>query len=122
MLAFAPLDGAVGAAYHLVTALARGLEPLFAGGATAAAIIAFTAGVRLMLLPLTLRQIRGERANARLLPQARELRERHRADPAKLSSELVALYRTEGASPLGGCLPALLQVPFFMVMYRLFLS
>jgi YidC/Oxa1 family membrane protein insertase len=94
MLAFAPLDGAVGAAYHLVTALVRGLEPLFAGGAAPAAIIVFTAGVRLLLLPLTLRQIRSARA--------------------------AALHPTEGASPLGGCLPALLQAPFFMVMYRLF--
>src|SRR6266508_1138519 len=39
-----------------------------------------------------------------------------------MSSELAALYRAEGASPLGGCLPALLQAPFFMVMYRLFVS
>ncbi len=122
MLTFAPLDGAVGAAYHLVTALVRGLEPLFAGGAAAAAIIVFTAGVRLLLLPLTLRQIRGARATARVLPQALQIRERHRDDPARMSSELAALYRAEGASPLGGCLPALLQAPFFMVMYRLFVS
>jgi YidC/Oxa1 family membrane protein insertase len=95
MLAFAPLDGATAVAYHLVTALARGLTPLFAGGATAAAIVVFTAAVRLSLLPLTLRQIRAERA---------------------LRSG------AEGATPFGSLLPALLQAPFFLVMYRLFRS
>lgn len=122
MLAFAPLDGAVGAAYHVVAAVVTGLEPLLAGGAAAAAIVLFTAGVRLLLLPLTLRQVRAERARARLLPQAQEIRERHRDDPARLSRDLTALYRAQGANPFGGCLPALLQVPFFVVMYRLFLS
>jgi YidC/Oxa1 family membrane protein insertase len=99
-----------------------GLNRLLAGGAAAAAIVLFTAGVRLLLLPLTLRQIRGERDRARLLPQVQEVRTRHRDDPARLSTELSALYRAEGVNPLGGCLPALLQAPFFVVMYRLFLS
>ncbi|TWH66323.1 YidC/Oxa1 family membrane protein insertase [Micromonospora olivasterospora] len=39
---------------------------------------------------------------------------------ARLRTELFALYRSAGASPVAGCLPALLQAPFFLVMYRLF--
>ncbi|MEV8635273.1 membrane protein insertase YidC [Streptosporangium sp. NPDC051023] len=100
----------------LITALA---QPL---GSTAAAIVIFTIGVRLLLLPLSVMQARGARTQARLAPRVGELRKRHGRDPERLRSELVSLYTREGASPLGGILPGLAQVPFFMVAYRVFVS
>ncbi|WP_036372956.1 membrane protein insertase YidC [Micromonospora sp. ATCC 39149] len=120
MLAFAPLHAAVGVAVTAVTRLADTLHPLTGGAATAAAIVLFTIAVRLLISPLTLAQVRGERRRAVLAPQVRDLRRRHAADPARLQGELFALYRSAGASPVAGCLPALLQAPFFLVMYRLF--
>ncbi|SBT50587.1 YidC/Oxa1 family membrane protein insertase [Micromonospora narathiwatensis] len=120
MLAFAPLHTAASVAATVVTWLADTLAPLTGGAATAAAIVLFTIGVRLMLSPLTLAQVRGERRRAALAPEIRDLSQRYADDPARLQSELVALYRRAGASPVAGCLPALLQAPFFLVMYRLF--
>ncbi|NBE80522.1 YidC/Oxa1 family membrane protein insertase [Micromonospora rubida] len=120
MLAFAPLRGAVSAAATVVTWLADTLHPLTGGAATAAAIVLFTVAVRLLVSPLTLAQVRGERRRAALAPQVRELQRRHADDPARLQSELLGLYRSAGASPVAGCLPALLQAPFFLIMYRLF--
>ncbi|MFC4147067.1 YidC/Oxa1 family membrane protein insertase [Micromonospora mangrovi] len=120
MLAFAPLHAAVSAAGSVVTWLADTLTPLSGGAATAAAIVLFTIGVRLLISPLTLAQVRGERRRAALAPQVRDLQRRHADDPATLQRELFALYRQAGASPVAGCLPALLQAPFFLVMYRLF--
>ncbi|MFI6160924.1 MULTISPECIES: membrane protein insertase YidC [unclassified Micromonospora] len=120
MLAFAPLHAAVGVAADTVTWLAGTLQPLTGGAATAAAIVLFTIAVRLLVSPLTLAQVRGERRRAALAPQVRDLQRRYADDPARLQSELFGLYRSAGASPVAGCLPALLQAPFFLVMYRLF--
>ncbi|WP_431894109.1 YidC/Oxa1 family membrane protein insertase [Micromonospora haikouensis] len=120
MLAFAPLHAAVGVAADTVTWLAGTLQPLTGGAATAAAIVLFTIAVRLLVSPLTLAQVRGERRRAALAPQVRDLQRRYADDAARLQSELFGLYRSAGASPVAGCLPALLQAPFFLVMYRLF--
>ncbi|MEU1810121.1 YidC/Oxa1 family membrane protein insertase [Micromonospora aurantiaca (nom. illeg.)] len=120
MLAFAPLHSAASAAATVVTWLADVLAPLTGGAATAAAIVLFTAAVRLLISPLTVAQVRGERRRAALAPEVRDLQRRYADDPARLQSELFALYRNAGASPVAGCLPALLQAPFFLVMYRLF--
>ncbi len=120
MLAFAPFHSAAAAAAAVVTWLADVLAPLTGGAATAAAIVLFTVGVRLLISPLTVAQVRGERRRTALAPEVRELQCRYADDPARLQSEVFALYRNAGASPVAGCLPALLQAPFFLVMYRLF--
>ncbi|MBQ1046400.1 YidC/Oxa1 family membrane protein insertase [Micromonospora sp. C72] len=120
MLAFAPLHSAASAAATVVTWLADVLAPLTGGAATAAAIVLFTVAVRLLISPLTVAQVRGERRRTALAPEVRELQRRYADDPARLQSEVFALYRNAGASPVAGCLPALLQAPFFLVMYRVF--
>ena len=100
-------------AYHLVCWLAPSAPPLLGGLAAAAAIVAFTMLIRLVLLPLSYYAFRGERARSRLLPQVQELQRRHARDPERLQRELAALYRAEGTSMFAGCLPLLLQIPFF---------
>ncbi|MFJ6216462.1 YidC/Oxa1 family membrane protein insertase [Streptomyces sp. NPDC092296] len=107
------LDPAVGLAHHAVAGLAQVVP-------TAAAIVVFTICVRLLLHPLARASARGEKARARLAPQVAEVRRRHHRDPERLQQALTELYRKEGASPVAGCLPMLLQMPFFSVMYRLF--
>ena len=82
--------------------------------------------IRLLLLPLSYfavrGSVRGEGARARLQPKIAELQRRHAQNPRRLQEELGALYRAEGTGMFGGCLPLLLQLPFFSVMYRLFLD
>jgi YidC/Oxa1 family membrane protein insertase len=119
---FSLLGVAVGAAYHIVSAYVQVLAPVTGSLATVAAIIAFTITVRLLLLPLSLSAARGQASQARLLPQVTDLRKRHAGHPDRLRIELNALYQRENASALAGCLPALIQLPFFSVMYRLFLD
>ena len=120
MLAF--LSAPIGVAYHVVLALSVFLNPLGSGLATAAAIVAFTAGVRLLLSPLSYHALRGQARLSALQPKIAHLRKRYQSQPDKLQHELTALYRAEGGGMLAGCLPLLLQLPFFSIMYRLFLS
>ena len=121
-LFFTLFDGAVRAAYHLVSGFAVVLAPLAGGLATAAAIVLFTIAVRLVLLPLSYYAIRGQAAQARLAPQVMALRQRHARQPERLQRELTELYRREGTGMFAGYLPLLLQLPFFSLMYRLFRS
>ncbi|RLK13519.1 YidC/Oxa1 family membrane protein insertase [Micromonospora sp. M71_S20] len=120
MLAFAPLHDAVGVAGRALAWFTTLLEPLAGDAATAAAIVVLTVVVRLLISPLTLAQVRGERRRVALAPEVRELQRRYADDPGRLQGELFALYRANGASPVSGCLPLLLQAPFLLVMYRLF--
>jgi YidC/Oxa1 family membrane protein insertase len=120
MLGF--LGAPLGVAYHVVFALAQFLTPLAGGLATAAAIVVFTMAVRLLLAPLSYYSLRGQTAMSALQPKIAELRKRYARQPDRLQAELTALYRAEGGGMLAGCLPLLLQLPFFSLMYRLFLS
>src|SRR5262245_11636686 len=120
MLAFAPLDGAVGAAHAALSVLITAVTPVAGVYATAIAIILFTVAVRLVLSPLSYAQIAGERRRAALAPRIRELQRRYREDRERLQREMSALYRSEGGAMFAGCLPALLQAPYFFVMYQLF--
>ncbi|MGW4200467.1 YidC/Oxa1 family membrane protein insertase [Streptomyces sp. NPDC004726] len=104
----------------LVEHLADLMEPLFQASATAAAIILFTALVRLAVHPLSRAAARGQKANARLAPRVAELRKKHGKNPEKMKQALMELYAKEKASPLSGCLPSLLQLPAFFLLYHLF--
>jgi YidC/Oxa1 family membrane protein insertase len=112
----------VAAAYYVVSVLASILTPLFSGLAAAAAIVLFTMGVRLLLLPLSYRAMRGMDARARVAPQVQALQKKHAGHPDRLQRELTALYQAEGTSMFAGCLPLLAQWPFLSVMYLLFRS
>jgi YidC/Oxa1 family membrane protein insertase len=119
---FALLSLPIDVAYHLVSALAGAFVPLLGGLAVAAAIVLFTIMVRLLVLPLSYYAFRGQRVQARIAPEVQELYKRHSGQPEHLQRELSALRAREGAGMFTGCLPALLQIPFFTVVYRLFLS
>jgi YidC/Oxa1 family membrane protein insertase len=112
----------VDAAYHLVSGLTGILTPALGGLAAVAAIVAFTMAVRLLLMPLSLRALRGQAAQARLAPQLVALRQRYGKQPERLQREMAALYKREGTSMFAGFAPLLLQWPFLSVMYLLFRS
>ena len=112
----------VDAAYLVVSSLASLLTPLAGGLATAAAIVGFTMAIRLLLLPLSYRAMRGMAAQARMAPLVQALQKKHAGQPDRLQRELAALYRSEGTSMFAGCLPALAQWPVLSVVYLLFRS
>ncbi len=106
----------------LVEHLADLLQPLFGAFAAAAAIVLFTALVRLLVHPLSRAAARGQKARAALQPRIAELRRRHARNPEKLQRAVLELHSREKVSPLSGCLPSLLQLPAFFLLYHLFSS
>ena len=120
MLSF--LGVCVAAAYHVVSAFASILAPLLGSPAAAAAIVLVTVAVRLILMPLSYRAMRGMDAQARVAPQVQALQRKHAGHPDRLQRELTALYQAEGTSMFAGCLPLLVQWPVLSVMTVLFRS
>src|SRR5712692_5376629 len=119
---FSFLGVPVDAAYHLVSGITGILTPVLGGLAAVAAIIAFTMAVRILLMPLSLRALRGQAVQARLAPQLQALRQRYARQPERLQREMSALYKREGTSLFAGVTPLLLQWPFLSVLYLLFRS
>nr|WP_189847741.1 membrane protein insertase YidC [Streptomyces omiyaensis] len=102
--------------------LARLLEPLAAGAATAAAVVLLTVLVRLAVHPLSRAAVRGQEARVRLAPRIAELREKHARRPERFQRAVRELHAEERVSPLAGILPGLLQAPAFLLLYSLFSS
>lgn len=86
------------------------------------AIVLLTVAVRLVLFPLTAKQARSMQALQRLQPELRRLQQKYRNDRQKLNEEMMKLYREHQVNPLAGCLPLLLQLPLFIVLYRVILG
>jgi YidC/Oxa1 family membrane protein insertase len=81
------------------------------------AIILLTLGIRLLLLPLGIKQIRSMHAMQALQPKVKALQQKYKGNRAKFAEEQMKLYRESGASPLGGCLPMLLQIPVLIALF-----
>jgi YidC/Oxa1 family membrane protein insertase len=82
-------------------------------------IIALTLTVRLAILPLTYRQVRGMQQMQRLAPEMKKLQERYKDDKQRQQQELMKFYSEHNFNPLSSCLPLLLQLPFFLSLYYL---
>ena len=80
-------------------------------------IVLLTVGVRTLLFPLTVRQVKSMRAVQELHPALDEIRKRYVVDPKKQQEETWKLYGEHKVNPLNGCLPALVQLPIFLVLY-----
>ena len=119
---FALFDAAVRAGYHVLTSVISVLSPLAGSLAGAAAIVTVTIALRVALLPFSYYAVRGQAAQARLLPQLAELQRKYKNQPERLRREMTAVQQREGTSLFAGLLPLLAQWPFFSVLYRLFLT
>ena len=81
------------------------------------AIVLLTLCVKILLYPLAAAGFRSMAKMKLVAPQMKRLQERHSGDRQKLTQEMMALYRKEGANPFGGCLPLLAQMPVFLALY-----
>jgi YidC/Oxa1 family membrane protein insertase len=85
----------------------------------AVSIVLLTIAVRLVLYPLTVKQTKSMQAMQRLQPEIKRLQTKYKQDRQKLNEEMMKFYKENKVNPLAGCLPLLLQMPLFIVLYRL---
>jgi YidC/Oxa1 family membrane protein insertase len=81
------------------------------------AIILLTILVRLVMTPLTMKQMRSMERMRKIQPKIKEIQEKYKDDRQKQSEQMMSLYRQESVNPLGGCLPMVLQLPVFIGLF-----
>jgi YidC/Oxa1 family membrane protein insertase len=87
------------------------------GWAWALTIIFLVVIMRLILVPLFIKQMHATRKMTALAPQVAELKKKYKGDKQKLNEETMKLYRENGANPLAGCLPVVAQLPVFFALF-----
>ncbi len=87
-------------------------------GSYIGAISLLTLTVMLLLAPLTVKSTRSMLALQRLQPEIKKLQNQHKGDRQALNEAMMAFYKEHKINPLGGCLPMLLQMPVFIIMYQ----
>ncbi len=85
-------------------------------------IILMTVLVRVVMLPLSLRSARSQRAMALIAPEVEKIKEQHKGDTSAQSEAVMKLYRERGVNPLAGCLPLIIQFPLLIGLYKVFLG
>jgi len=80
-------------------------------------IVATTVAVRMLLVPLTIKQIHSMQNLQRFAPQMKEIQKKYKGDKQKQNEELMKFYRENNINPAASCLPMLLQLPVFIALY-----
>ncbi len=88
------------------------------GWSWALAIIVLVVLMRLILVPLFVKQMHSQRKMAALAPQVAALRKKYKNDKQTLNQETMKLYQENGANPLAGCLPLVVQLPVFFALFN----
>jgi YidC/Oxa1 family membrane protein insertase len=88
------------------------------GWSWALAIIVLVVLMRLILVPLFVKQMHSQRKMAALAPQVAALRKKYKNDKQTMNQEVMKLYQENGANPLAGCLPLVVQLPVFFALFN----
>ena len=83
-------------------------------------IIVFTIIVKLILMPLTVKQTKSTFAMSEINPKVKEIQAKYKNKPEKQNEEISKLYKESGINPLSGCLPILIQMPIMMGLFYVF--
>jgi YidC/Oxa1 family membrane protein insertase len=97
-------------------------EPLLGSQSYWFSIVLLTIAVRILLIPLTVKQVRSTRVMSELAPEIKKLQAKHKNDRQKLNEEMMALYKERGFNPMAGCWPLLAQMPFFFALYQVIIA
>ena len=82
------------------------------------AIIFMTIAIKLILFPLTQKQMKSMRGMQEIQPKIKYIQEKYKDDPQKMQGKVMELYKENGVNPFGGCLPLLIQMPIFIAFYQ----
>ena len=86
-------------------------------GSGGLAIILFTIAIRTVMLPLSLYQMRSQKAMTAVQPLVREIQKKYGNDRERVTQETMRIYKEHGVNPASGCLPLVIQMPIFIGLY-----
>jgi YidC/Oxa1 family membrane protein insertase len=82
------------------------------------AIILMTIAIKLVLFPLTQKQMKSMRDMQEIQPKMKYIQEKYKDDPQVMQQKIMEMYKEHGVNPFGGCLPLLIQMPIFIAFYQ----
>ncbi|HZQ58476.1 MAG TPA: membrane protein insertase YidC [Acidimicrobiales bacterium] len=82
-------------------------------------VVIFTFILMVVITPFTVKGMRSAAEMSRLQPEIKKLQDQYKNDRIKQNEEMQALFKEHGVNPLGGCLPTLLPLPIFFIVFRL---
>ncbi len=97
------------------------LSPLFgdsSGVTWALSIVGLVVVIRVLLIPLFVKQIKAQRNMQIIQPKMKEIQKKYAGDRERQSQEMMKLYKETGTNPLSSCLPIILQAPIFFALFR----
>lgn len=100
--------------FHDLTSVPFGKD---SGWAWGLAIVALVILIRIILIPLFVKQIKSQRNLQIIQPQVKEIQKKYAGDRERQSQELMKLYKDTGTNPLASCLPILAQAPIFFALF-----
>ena len=83
-------------------------------------IIIFTIIIRLILLPLSIKQTKSTAKMGAIQPEMKKVQAKYKSDPQKAQQEVMKLYKENGVNPMGGCLPMIIQMPILFALFYVF--
>ena len=86
------------------------------------AIVLTTLGLKLLFLPLTLAASRSAKRMAKLQPHMAAMREKYKDNPQKMQTETLRIFKENKVNPVGGCIPILITIPFFIGFFAMLQS
>ncbi len=86
------------------------------------AIVITTLTLKIVFLPLTLAASRSAKRMAKLQPHMQAMREKFKDNPAKLQAETLRIFKENKVNPVGGCIPVLITIPFFVGFFAMLQS
>ena len=110
---FTPIENLL----HFVIEFLYSITEKMGFGSYGVAIILLTILIKMILYPLTAKQIQSMKAMQTLQPKLKKLQEKYKDNPQLMQQKLATLYKDAGVNPLAGCLPMLIQMPILMGMY-----
>jgi YidC/Oxa1 family membrane protein insertase len=112
-----PLNNLVAWVIMRIHAVLGSLFGPASGAAWGLSIVILVMFIRLLLVPLFIKQVHAQRKMAQHAPQLQELRKKYKGDKQRLNEETMKFYKANGVNPLAGCLP---MIPQLIVFYALF--
>ena len=104
----------------VIVAIYRALSPVLAetsGVTWSLSIVGLVVLIRVLLIPLFVRQIKSQRALTALSPEMKKIQQKYKDDRQKQSEELMKLYKTHKTNPLASCFPIIAQAPIFFALF-----
>ena len=104
----------------VMVSIHKALSPVFGGASGVTwtlSIMGLVVLIRIILIPLFVKQIKSQRALTALAPEMKKIQQKYKDDRQKQSEELMKLYKTHKTNPMASCFPILAQAPIFFALF-----